>query len=78
MAKDIQMHGPATPDPVTYEFTGMANPNNICLNAGSETMLKVGPDGFWIRGVKVPQDEKEAAAVYECFREWLTWSQLNR
>jgi hypothetical protein len=46
--------------------------------AGSEEMLKIGPDGFWVRGVKVKQDDKEAEIVYNAMKEFLTWSQLTR
>lgn len=48
-----------------------------CLSAGEE-VLRIGPDGFWVRGVKVPQDAKEAQTVYNAFKEFLTWSQLTR
>jgi hypothetical protein len=41
-------------------------------------MLRVGPDGFWVRGVKVDQDDREAKIVYNAFKEWMTWSQLTR
>jgi hypothetical protein len=53
-------------------------PNNIVCMAGSTEMLKVGPDGFWVRGVKVPQDDKEAVTVYNAFKQFLVWSELNR
>lgn len=52
--------------------------NTITCLAGGEEMLRVGPDGFWVRGVKVPQDDQEAQAVYNAFKEFLTWSQLTR
>lgn len=52
--------------------------NNIVLYSGGSEMLRIAQDGFYVRGVRVPQDDREAAAVYECFKEWLTWSQLNR
>jgi hypothetical protein len=41
-------------------------------------MLKIAKDGFWVRGVKVPQDEREAQHVYSAFKEWLAWSALSR
>jgi uncharacterized protein YprB with RNaseH-like and TPR domain len=41
-------------------------------------MLKVGKDGFWVRGVKVEQDDKEAEIVYNAFKQWMMWSELNR
>lgn len=53
-------------------------PNNITMIAGSEEMLKVGPNGFWVRGVKVEQDEHEAKNVYEGFKAWMAWAQLTR
>lgn len=53
-------------------------PNNITCRAGGSEMLRVGPDGFWVRGVKVEQDEREAKAVYEGFKAWMVWAQLNK
>lgn len=44
----------------------------------STEMLKVGKDGFWVRGVKVAQDDKEAEIVYNAFKQWMVWSELNR
>jgi hypothetical protein len=61
----------------TYTFRD-PEPNNITCMAGGAEMLKVGPDGFWVRGVKIPQDENEAESVYRAFKEFLTWSQLTR
>jgi hypothetical protein len=53
-------------------------PNNIICYAGATEMLKIGPDGFWVRGVKIAQDDKEAEAVYNGFKQFLVWSELNR
>lgn len=55
--------------------------NTITLYAGGDEpneMLRIAPDGFYVRGVKLEQDEKEAALVYNAFREWMTWAALNR
>lgn len=55
--------------------------NNITLYAGGDEpneMLRIAPDGFYVRGVKLEQDEKEAALVYNAFREWMTWAALTR
>ena len=52
--------------------------NTITCLAGGEEMLRVGPNGFWVRGVKVEQDDREAQLVYNAFKEWMTWSQLTR
>jgi len=52
--------------------------SNISLNSNTTEMLRVAKDGFYVRGVKVPQDEKEAEAVYKTFHQWLTWAALTR
>jgi hypothetical protein len=48
-----------------------------CMAAGAE-MLRVGPDGFWVRGQKVEQDDNEAQTVYNAFKAWMMWAQLNK
>jgi hypothetical protein len=53
-------------------------PNQITCFAGGDEMLRIGPDGFWVRGVKVAQDEGEAMAVYNAIKEWLAWANLQR
>ena len=52
--------------------------NTISLHAGMDVMLTISPDGFYVRGVKIEQDENEANKVYESFKAWLTWAQLNQ
>lgn len=55
------------------------NSNCITLYTGETTeMLRVAKDGFYVRGVKIEQDEKEAEKVYNAFHQWLTWVTLNR
>ena len=70
--------GAVPPIDSTYTFRNTHNPNTITCLAGGEEMLRVSPDGFWVRGVKVEQDDKEAQLVYNAFKEWMTWSQLTR
>jgi hypothetical protein len=41
-------------------------------------MLRVSNKGFWVRGVEVEQDNKEAENVYNSFRQWLTWQHLTK
>ena len=54
-------------------------PFNIIFNAGdNQEMLKITKDGFYVRGVKVEQDEKEAAAVYKAFKRWMVETELRR
>ena len=52
--------------------------NNIVFHAGQSEMLKVTEDGFYVRGVKVEADEKEAAAVYKAFKAFLIHHALTR
>ena len=54
-----------------------AEPNNIICSAGSVEMLRIGPNGFWVRGIKVEQDEQEAQAVYNAFKQWMAWASLQ-
>jgi hypothetical protein len=51
--------------------------NNITFHAGQAEMLKVTQDGFYVRGVKVDADEKEAAAVYKAFKQFLVHHALT-
>jgi len=53
--------------------------NNIIMSAGNDQeMLKITPEGFWVRGVKVEQDDKEAEAVYNAFKKFLVEYELRR
>jgi hypothetical protein len=45
------------------------------LDSDSE-MLKITKDGFYVRGVKVEQSDKEAETVYNAFAAWLTYHSL--
>ena len=51
--------------------------NDISLTAAGYEMLRVAKDGFYVRGVRVEADEKEAKAVYEAFKQWMTYAILN-
>ena len=57
-------------------------PNNqesvITFTGGASEMLRIAKDGFYIRGKRVPQDDKEAENVYNTFHQWLTWATLNK
>jgi hypothetical protein len=52
-------------------------PNTIDFLSHGEEMLSIGPTGFWVRGKKLKQDDKEAQEVYNAFTAWLAWAQLN-
>ena len=61
-----------------YEFnTTTEQSNTITCLAGGAEMLRVGPDGFWVRGVQVPQDDREALTVYNAFKQWMAWTSLQ-
>lgn len=52
--------------------------HTIQCYAGGVEMLRVAQDGFYIRGQKVPVDDKEAETVYNAFKQFLVWSEMNR
>jgi hypothetical protein len=52
--------------------------NNIILYTGSEEMLKITQDGFYVRGVRVPADHTEAQTVYNSFKQWMAWASLTQ
>ena len=56
-------------------------PSAITLMTGgmnSDEMIRVTKDGFWVRGVKVEQDAKEAETVYNAFKQWMAWAALTQ
>ena len=52
--------------------------NNIVFHSSKAEILRVAEDGFYVRGVKVPVDDNEAAAVYKAFKEFLVYHALTR
>jgi len=66
------------PDEPNFTFDVDAEPNNITMISGGKEMLRVAEDGFYVRGTKVPVDDKEAVTVYTAFKEFLVWSRLSR
>jgi hypothetical protein len=65
---------------VEYEFWDEKPKNDtIVFEAGEDNeMIKITPEGFYVRGVAVEQDANEAAAVYKAFREFMTWAILTK
>ena len=61
----IQLHTPIGAPSVSFH----------CLN---DEMLKITQDAFYVRGQPVPIDAQEANTVYEAFRAWLTWTNMQR
>lgn len=77
------IHSPIQPDgsygTITIDPNYLEVQNTITFAAGNPNveMLKVSPKGFWVRGVKVEQDDKEAETVYNAFKQWMMWAKLN-
>lgn len=61
---------------------GKSNPTevkpNITFNDQHSEMLRIDSDAFYVRGQRVPIDEKEALTVYNAFKQWLSWAILNQ
>ena len=72
------LQGPMALGNPNSDVTGQREPNTITCLAGGAEMLRVSPEGFWVRGVKVNQDDNEAATVYNAFKAWMSWAQLNK
>ena len=66
----------STPQPVL----SISSPpeNNIVFHTGKAETLRVAEDGFYVRGVKVPVDDNEAAAVYKAFKQFLVHHALTK
>ncbi len=64
--------------PFTLTPNGTQISNTITCLAGGEELLRCSPEGFWVRGQKVAQDDNEAQVVYNAFKAWMTWAQLNK
>ena len=62
----IQIHIPAKENTISFYI------------AGNDEMLKISPNGFYVRGQPVPIDAHEAETVYNAFQAWLTWHNLQR
>jgi hypothetical protein len=52
--------------------------NSVTFFTAGDEMLRISPDGFYVRGQKANATEHEANVVFKAFQEWLTWQQLNR
>lgn len=73
------LYQPAQPDYALSDITfNPAYTDSLTMMAGGTEMLRVAKDGFYVRGEKVPADDKEAETVYNAFKQFLTWAELNR
>jgi hypothetical protein len=62
----LQIHTPGKENTISFYI------------AGNDEMLKISPDGFYVRGRPVPIDTHEAKTVYDAFLSWLTWQNMQR
>lgn len=54
-------------------------PSNITFQTGQQQeMLRIGPDGFYVRGKKIPVDENEGLAVFKALKRFLVEAELRR
>lgn len=68
-------------NPQNIQITPLPDNSSITFTPSGNTevpLLKIGPDGFWVRGVKVPVDENEGLAVFKAFKQWMVETQLRR
>lgn len=78
------LYGAVPPDSTAPTYTirdANSDPGSIVMYTGGQgpdEMLRVSKDGFWVRGVKVPQDDKEAETVYNAFLQWMSHMALTR
>ena len=76
-------HAPLLPDgsygtiSINPDYVNLQNTITFCAGNPNTEMLKVSPEGFWVRGVKIEQDDKEAETVYNAFKAWMMWAKLN-
>jgi hypothetical protein len=76
LEKDIEQHLEYATIGISPEYEAIQN--SLTMIAGGTEMLRVSQDGFYVRGVRVPADDKEAETVYNAFKQFLTWAELNR
>jgi len=64
-------------DPV-LTVNSSENPNTTTFFCGGVETLRISDEGFWVRGKKIRQSDREARIVYNSFKEWLTWQHISR
>ena len=61
------------------KFYGIDIPKkSIVFRSDNTEMLRVGPEGFYVRGVKVEQGPNDAEAVYNAIKQMVMWDILKR
>ena len=62
----------------TYQLTEKSVWFTTADSGCDNAMLRISPDGFYVRGIKIEQDNEEARKVYDAFTTWLTWATLSQ
>jgi hypothetical protein len=52
--------------------------NSVIMYAAGAEMLRVAPDGFYVRGTRLEVDENESLSVYKAFKSFLVYQGLSR
>ena len=63
---------------VKFAVGGDKTPNTTTFFCGGIETLRISDKGFWVRGKKICQSDREAEIVYNSFKEWLTWQHIAR
>ena len=72
-------YGAVPPEPNDVVFHNPNQDSGIVMHAGeANEMIRITRDGFWVRGVRVVQDDKEAETVYNAFKQWMAWAALTQ
>ena len=69
---DLELDYNINLDHSNINYDSSLGANDIKLTGGGEEMLRISQDGFYVNGVKVKQNKREAKAVYEAFKRWMT------
>jgi len=51
---------------------------SISFYFNEDEMLRIEPNGFYVKGKRVEADDKEAQQVYKSFKAWLVLHRLAR
>lgn len=60
------------------KFIEPAVPTRFEFNINGQSMLTLTKDGFYVRGKRVNQDDKEAEVVYNAFISMLSYHTLTK
>ena len=55
----------------SYEVAKLQRQNIIFRASDNTEMICIAPDGFWVRGVKLEQDETEARKLFDALMEFM-------